>query len=372
MAVAAAFSPWRWTRGRLVVGLALWLAAVTVPMAPVAAQQRQADDPVFTVTNVPVDVSAPNPLQAREKALVEGEKRAFEVLVRRLVAAEDVAKFPTPSDADLETMVKGFEFAEERTAPGRYIALLSVVFRADRIAGMIRGAAVPFVASSAPPVLTIPLVRTSTGVVALGEKTPWRDAWGTVAKAGGLVPMRVLRADAEDLKGLDPEQAFVGDTAVLGRIAERYGVHRVLVSIASGETDGPFAVSGTLYEIGLGEKTAMPAQNAVAADKLTEAAVRHRTKLEEDWKSVAALSHDIADAVVVTVPLKDLAEWVKVRRRISAVASVRRVQVQTLEEGRAVVVVNFVGTRAQLDRAMQQQGLSLVDGGGTGLSIVMR
>lgn len=368
MAVAAAFSPWR-TRGRLMVGLTLWLLAVA---APVQAQQRPVDDPVFTVTNVPVDVSAPNPLQAREKALVEGEKKAFEILVRRLVAAEDVAKFPTPSDADLETMIKGFEFAEERTAPGRYIALLSVVFRADRIAGMIRGAAVPFVALSAPPVLTIPLVRTSTGVVALGDKTPWRDAWGPVAKAGGLIPMRVLRGDAEDTKALDPEQAFVGDLAALGRIAERYGVQRVLVSIATGETEGPFAVSGTLYEIGLGEKVAMPAQTGVAADKLTEAAVRHRTKLEEDWKSVAALSHDIADAVIAVVPIKDLAEWVKVRRRISAAASVRKVQVQALEEGRAVVLVNFVGTRAQLDKALQQQGLALVDGGGAGLSIVTR
>jgi hypothetical protein len=214
-------------------------------------------------------------------------------------------------------------------------------------------------------------MRGATGVVALDEKTPWREAWSNVAKAGGLVPTPLLRADATDLKAINPEQAFVGDMAALGRLAERYGAQRILVSVATGEPDGPFAVSGTVYDFTIGDKVAMPAQSGVAAAKLIEAAVRQRTKLEEDWKSVATLSHDIADAVVVVVPLKDLAEWVNIRRRISAAVSVRRVQVQSLEEGRAIVVVNFIGTRPQLDKALEQRGLALVDSGGS-LSIVAR
>ena len=192
-----------------------------------------------------------------------------------------------------------------------------------------------------------------------------------VAKAGGLVPTPLLRADATDLKAINPEQAFVGDMAALGRLAERYGAQRILVSVAAAEPDGPFAVSGTVYDFPTSDKPTLQPQSGVAADKLIDAAVRQRTRLEEDWKAVATLSHDIADAVAVIVPLKDLAEWVNIRRRISAAVSVRRVQVQSLEEGRAIVVVNFVGTRAQLDKALQQRGLALVDSGGS-LSIVTR
>ncbi|TXL82213.1 DUF2066 domain-containing protein [Vineibacter terrae] len=368
MAAAAAFSPWRRTPGRLIMGLALWLGALA---APAMAQPRPVDNPVFTVTNVPVDASAPNPLQAREKAQMEGVKRAFDILVRRLVAAEDIARITPPSDPELESIIKGFEFADERTAPGRYIALLSVVFRPDRISGMLRGAGIPFVDAASPPVLTIPVMRSTAGVVALDEKTPWREAWGNVAKAGGLVPTPLLRADATDLKAINPEQAFVGDMAALSRLAERYGAQRILVSVATGEPDGPFAVSGTVYDFTISDKLTLAPQSGVAIDKLIDAAVRQRTRLEEDWKAVATLSHDIADAVAVVVPLKDLAEWVNIRRRISAAVSVRRVQVQSLEEGRAIVVVNFVGTRAQLDKALEQRGLALVDSGGS-LSIVTR
>jgi hypothetical protein len=268
-------------------------------------------------------------------------------------------------------MVKGFEFAEEHTAPGRYIALLSVVFRADRVAMFLRNAAVPYVDASAPPVLTIPLVRSRDGVVPLDQKTAWRDAWSRVARAGGLVPTPLLRGDDADMKLLEAEQAFVGNVAVLGKVAERYGARRVMVSIATGETEGPFVISGTIYDLSTGDKTAVPAQEGVAADKLVDAAVRQRTRLEEDWKSVATLSREISDVLVAIVPLRDLADWVNIRRRIAAAASVRKVQLQALEEGRAIVRVSFIGTRGQLDKALERQGLGMVEDAG-GVSIVTR
>jgi hypothetical protein len=268
-------------------------------------------------------------------------------------------------------MVKGFEFAEERTAPGRYVALLSVVFRADRVSAFLRAAAVPYVDSSAPQVLAIPLTRSRTGVAPLDEKTPWREAWTRVSRAGGLVPMPLLRADAEDLKAIDGEQAFVGDNEALRRVAERYRARRVLVTVATGEGSGPFAVTATIYDVTGGDKAAMAAQNGVAADKLVDAAVAQRTRLEEDWKSVAALSRDVQDTLVAIVPLKDLAEWVKIRRRIAGAVPVRNVQVQALEEGRAIVVVSYIGTRAQLDKALERVGLGIVEEAG-GLSIVAR
>ncbi len=363
--MAADIFAFPWRGGRLVLLLLLGLAA-----APALAQ-RPVDDPVFTVTNVPVEASAANPLQAREKALIEGEKRAFDILVRRLVADADVERVVIPSDAELEMMVKGFEFAEERTAPGKYIALLSVVFYPDRVAGLLRNAGVPYVDASGPPVLTIPLLRTSTGVVPLAEANPWREAWSRVSRAGGLVPTPLLRGDEADTKAIEPEQAFVGDVAALGKVAERYRARRVLVSIATGESEGPFAVSGTLYDLATGDKLAMPARANVPADKLTEAAVQQRTRLEEDWKSVAALSRDISDVLVAVVPLRDLADWVNIRRRIAAAAAVRKVQVQALEEGRAIVVVSFIGTRLQLEKALERQGLGIVDSG-AGPSIVAR
>jgi hypothetical protein len=365
MVAAAAFSPWRRRLARAVVALCCLLPALP------SQAQRPADDPLYTVSNVPVDASAPDPLQARDKALLEGEKRAFDVLLRRLIPEAEIAKLTPPSQPELEAMVKGFEFAEERTAPGRYSALLSVVFRADRIGAYLRGASVPFVESSAPPILAIPVLRSRTGVAPLDEKSAWREAWTRVSRTGGVVPMPVLRADAADLQAIDGEQAFVGDIEALRRVAERYKARRVLVSVASGEGVGPFALSATVFDVASGEKYPLPGQNNVAADKLADAALALRTRLDEDWKSVAALSRDVSDTIVAIVPLKDLAEWVRIRRRISGAVPVRNVEVQALEESRAIVSVSYIGTRAQLDKALERMGLTIVEAAGT-LSIVPR
>ncbi|MCW5747413.1 MAG: hypothetical protein KIT36_14590, partial [Alphaproteobacteria bacterium] len=99
--------------------------------------------------------------------------------------------------------------------------------------------------------------------------------------------------------------------------------------------------------------------------------VRQRTVLEEGWKTVAALSRDVSDTLTAVVPIKDLAEWVRMRRRIAAAVPVRTLQVQTVEESRAIVVLQYVGTRAQLDKAFERLGLSLIESGGE-LSIVNR
>ncbi|QQS12363.1 MAG: DUF2066 domain-containing protein [Rhodospirillales bacterium] len=346
---------------RMFVALAAVAALAGAP-GGAAAQQRGAGDPVFTVTNIPVDATAKTPLEARDKALLEGEKGAFEILVRRLVATDDVSKVGIPTDAEIEQLILGFEFAGERTTANRYIAQLSVAFSPDRMKAYLRAAGVNFIDSSAPPVLALPLTRSKAGVAALDERTPWREAWAKVSAAGGLVPMPAVRGDGADAKLIDPEQAFVGDVAALGRLAQRYGTRRILVSVATGEAEGPFAVTATLYDLGTGDKSTVPPQAGVALDKLVDAAVKHRLKLEDEWKSVAAVSRDFADVIVVTVPIKGLDDWVKLRRRIQTTANVREIQVQSLEQEQAVVRIAFVGTREQFNRALRLQGLAIVDG----------
>ncbi|MBL8674476.1 MAG: hypothetical protein JNL07_06260, partial [Rhodospirillales bacterium] len=121
-------------------------------------------------------------------------------------------------------------------------------------------------------------------------------------------------------------------------------------------------VTATLYDLGTGDKSTVPPQAGVALDKLVDAAVKHRLKLEDEWKSVAAVSRDFADVIVVTVPIKGLDDWVKLRRRIQTTANVREIQVQSLEQEQAVVRIAFVGTREQFNRALRLQGLAIVDG----------
>ena len=125
----------------IALGLALVLAV------PSALAQR--GDPIFTVGGVLIEASGPDPMKARDKALVDGEKKAFDLLIRRLIAEADVEKLPPVEPGQLETMVSGFEFENERPSANRYVATLRVAFVPDQIRGYLRGAGVA--SSSASP-----------------------------------------------------------------------------------------------------------------------------------------------------------------------------------------------------------------------------
>lgn len=338
---------------RLITALALAL----VLAAPIAQAQR--GDPVFTVGGIPIEASGADPVKARDKALADGEKKAFELLMRRIVAEADVEKLPPLEPAQVAAMVSGFEFESERPSANRYVAVLRVAFIPDQIKGYLRGAGVSFIDRMATPMLVVPLVRSKLGVSPLDERTEWREAWTRVAAVDGIVPTTLVKADKADQDALSPEQAFVGDLAAIAKLAERYNAKRVLVVIATGEPEGPFTLSAAMYELAIGERFDQPEVTSVAANKLLEAAVRQRTRIEEEYKAIAAVSRDWANAVEAVVPIKALADWIKIRKRLSNSPLIRRVDVRALESEQAYVRLEYYGSREQLDRALGQLKLAL-------------
>ena len=61
----------------------------------------------------------------------------------------------------------------------------------------------------------------------------------------------------------------------------------------------------------------------------------------------------------VAVPLRGLDEWLKIRRRIGAVASIKRVDLARLSIDAAEVEILYIGNSGQLALAMAQSGLAL-------------
>ena len=335
----------------IALGLALVLAV------PAALAQR--GDPIFTVGGVLIDAAGPDPIKAREKALPDAEKKALELLIRRLVAEVDVEKVPPLEPAQIETMVSGFEFENERSSANRYVATLRVAFLPDQVRGYLRGAGVAFVDRMATPLLVVPLVRSKVGVSPLEEKNEWHEAWTRVGAIDGIVPMTLIKADKPDQDTMSPEQAFVGDMAAIAKLAERYNAKRVLMVIAIGEPEGPYTISAALYDLVIGERFDRPQLTGVAAGKLLEAAVRLRTRIEEDYKAIATVSRDWANAVEAVVPIGTLADWIKIRKRLQHSPIIRRVDVRALESERAYVRVEHFGSREQLEKALGQLNLTL-------------
>jgi hypothetical protein len=314
----------------------------------------------FTVAGVEVDVTGSDAVQARELGLREARRKAYAMLAERLVAPEARARVAMADDARLQGMVRGIEFVRERSAPGRYIATLNVVFSPAAVKGWLAGSGVRSGETVARPTLVIPLWKGKSGVEPLDDQNTWRDAWRSLDTTGSATPVTVVRGDLPDQNSASAEQAYVGDISALSRLNERYRAPVVIVAVVEGDKEGgPLTLSGLRYDTQTGARSEIPSETVPGAGQLADAAKTIHARLDEQWRGVAVVRRDSQDSLDVYVPLRALGEWVQVRQRLGSVPAVRNVVVRILEADRADLRLEYFGTPEELQRTLALAGLTL-------------
>jgi hypothetical protein len=336
-----------------------FVVAFSAILAVASGAFAQGANNAYTVGDVDVDVTAADAIQARQQGILEARRKAARMLVERLVAPEDRARIVMPDDARLESMVRGVEFVRERSAPGRYIATLNVVFAPDAVKGWLGGAGARVGETVQRSALVIPLWKDRSGVEPLNDRNAWRDAWQALDTAGSAVPVTVVRGDQSDQGAISPEEAYVGDLSALSRLNERYRAPTIIVAVAEGEKDGPLTVGGLRYDTQTGARSELPGASVQSAAQLGDAVKQMHARLDEQWRGVAVVRRDSQDALDVFVPIRTLGDWVQVRQRLGSVPAVKGVVVRTLEADRAELRLEYFGTTDDLQRTLAQAGLAL-------------
>ncbi|MFO1157417.1 MAG: DUF2066 domain-containing protein [Reyranellaceae bacterium] len=337
-----------------------WFSTIAAALIVAIAACVGAHAQDFTVTDVNVDVTAPDAIQARDQGIREARRKAATLLVERMVPTEDRAKVPAANDAQLESMVRGIEFVRERTAPGRYIATLNVVFSPGPVKAWLGESGVKTTETVSRPALVIPLWKGPSGVEPLDDRNAWREAWRTLDTASSAVPVTLLRGDQLDQNAVTAEQAYVGDVSALARLTDRYRAPVIVVAIVEGDKDtGPLTVGGLRYDAQTGARSEIAKETVPGAAQLGDAAKKMHAKLDEQWRGMATIRRDSQDVLEVYVPIRALGDWVQIRQRLGAVPAVKNVQVRTLEADRADLRLEYFGTPEELQRILAQAGLTL-------------
>jgi len=349
---------------RRIVALVVILGCV-LGAAPVA--RAAADEAVFRVDGVAVDVTAADAETARARALLDGQRAAFARLVARIVPAAAIARLPTLDDDALTRLVKGFEVGDERVAPKRYIATLSFRFDGPAVSALLRENQVPFALTRARPLLVLPLYDTDRGLLLWEDDNAWRLAWSRLAPSDALIDVIAPLGELADITAIDAKQAAAGERDALDRIAARYDGGDVAVATAEAARDSLVetpSVRVTVYRyrndtVSVGGGTYAGEAWETLDDVLGRAAEETRRQIEEAWKEANLLRFDQVQNIEVDVIFGTLAEWLDIRRRINAVAVVRRARVTALSTRFARVAIEFLGDDDQLTEALAAKNLVL-------------
>jgi hypothetical protein len=322
------------------------------------------------VHGVDVDVTAASAAAAREQAIVEAQRKAFERLIAKLSTQGRAQSVPTPQGGALDELVRDFEIDSEKASAVRYIATFTVRFKPAAIRSLLKSEHVTFTETASKPLLVLPLYRADGALSLWDDPNPWRDAWGRQGPTNGFVPLTVPYGDIADVQDISADQALARDPDRIQAIAKRYGAAGVLLALATLRTDsksGKPTLDVTATRLGpvLPEQTLVfsfgdePTMDALL-DKAVDAV---RKGVEDAWKRDNQLRFDALQTLTIKVPIGSLSDWVEVRRRLAAVPSVSKTEIVSLSRDGAVLALTFPGDGDQLAAALAQHDLALSQDG---------
>ena len=335
---------------RFILAFGLFLAS------PVAAGN------VFQVDRIKVDVSATSTTLARSTALQQGQARALSIAMRRLAKQEEWEKLPDIRTLDIENMVEVLRISDEKTGPTRYLATLSIQFKAAPLRDLLRSYGVAVTEVQSKPALLLPVLEDLQGLQAWGEhwwQTSWRDFDIDNNPALLLLPLGGL----DDSLIANAEDILIGDPTKLQMLNDRYGTQTVIVAHALADVEGQLGV--TAYIFGEEEsdvivrtyRTGEPHEDMgrVAIEEIASA-------LAERWKQVAAVASDEKQILRVRADYPSLKEWTRLLSRINEAKLVREVTIVELAKSYAYLDLAYIGSVTQLGGNLGQRGLMLVEG----------
>lgn len=339
--------------------------AIALLIAPIPGL---AQDKVFTVDDVAVDVTAQSASAARELAIAEGHRKAYERLIDRLVPSGDQGSAPALDADRIAELVSGFEVANEKTSDVRYLASLRFDFSPEAVRRLLREAGVPFAETRSKTVLVLPVLRRAGALLLWDSVNDWHKAWASLPPADGLVPMVVPAGDLADIASIGPEQALAGEEARINAIARRYGASDALLAYAVLSYNGAsgrasLQVTATRFGAAASERTIVQRFEAAAGEDpralMDRAAAVIRTEVEENWKRDNVLRFDERRRLIAVAPVSGIAEWIMLRQRLEDVAFVEKSELLTLSRGEAKLRLSYLGDEEQLALALAQRDLSL-------------
>ena len=170
--------------------LCLLLAFVVI-----AGMSRSAAADIWTVSGVSVDVTSESAAKAKLLAIGEAQEKAFDRLVDRLVPAKSAAKLKALGPDQVGRLLAGLSIEEERTAPKRYIAKLSIRFLANKTRALFGRFGVEYAEKQSEPVLVVPVWVTPKGADIWSGDNPWHKAWAELDLNNALIPILLPLGD---------------------------------------------------------------------------------------------------------------------------------------------------------------------------------
>lgn len=352
---------------RTALYVSLVLAVIGIGRHALAAQ-----DSVFTIQGIEVDITADNAATARDQALTKAQQTAFQRLAERLLPEGNAEGFTPPETAVISSMINDFEITEEKLSSVRYIGTYTFRFNGDAVRNYMSGGGYAYTDVGSKPVMVLPFYQWGSKTILWDENNPWLTTWQEKVPAQGLVPLIVPIGDAQDVSDINDNEALTYNPSHLERMADRYGAGDTIIALAAPSwTNGnttqtaPDVLNIMLYRTtDMGpqytDNIKVTTKNDDTQNSLFgRAAKKVRTLLQSDWKSRTMVSPEHDNSLRARISFSSMMEWAETQKALRRVQGIKNVKLLSLTPAEAQIELNFQGDERRLRLALAQRDITL-------------
>jgi hypothetical protein len=367
------------------------LAIVCFACAALAGPAHAADprDKVFTIAKYPVEARAANAVEAKDKAITEGQQAALRSLLRRIVPVTAYDRLRKLGRLETGPLFDGMAVRSERNSRVEYIASLDFSFSPDGVRRLLDGRGIPYVDEPAKPVGLVLAYVAPRGpdlpadLAQDAGQSAWLAAWTGLDLENTVTPL-VAEAASRHVHADTLAAAIAGEAGAMRTIAAEHRREPLLVAIAS-----PDLAKRRLTVTLLGEDMVgsfrlvrnyklLPGETAYTMEL---AAVVTLGIVEGRWKEVRAPARrsDVTsvstpqtaplpwrgETVRLFVEYPDRGAWQSIRRHLAALPEASGMQVGGISARGAEVTLLFPGGGQALATVLARDGYELEPIGNT-------
>lgn len=347
----------------------------------------QNETPFYTIENIESDVTDESAVKAREKALLEGQRKALELLLQRLSGTSTSweTEIKSLKDSDISNLVADFEVTQEKSSTVRYIATLTYRFKLHAINELLARFGIIPHERSIPSLLIIPILKIGTKQYLWEDENVWRMLWQEGTLSSSNIPLRIPLGDLEDIQILDSSQAMALNLPALDQMAERYkatGGAIVVVATLNSDIISPMvkesiplnahSVDVSILDPSLPQtevKIPMPPLQEGSEDSITlsrhllDRALRETLRfLNSEWHNNIPRKSIASQDMEFTASFSSKNEWLRIRRALDTLKNdhvIVSYLVQSLNPQTASIMIKFRGEVSTILHTFQAQNLNI-------------
>lgn len=345
---------------------------------------------LYEVTDIMVDKTAVNAVEAREQAMVDARNQAYQKLAARILPATQVQQLQIPEDLVISSLIDSLQVESEKLSSTRYHGDVSVAFNPSAVRAHFGpyGNYVQQVdrlwekqrlrAASQKSFLILPWYENSGSTALLwGDQNPWAKEWQTVASMeNGIYQSQFIVpvGDVLDIRDFSPSGPLTYNDLRLQQLAARYGTEETIIALAERNPQTMvvklYATSrGAPEEVGSYE---VPVQsedadlsNAVimALERLdnmamTTSATEQPNVMIPQNSTDTAIDGTLQDYKAVTA-YGTLQEWLSIKSTLDSIPVIKNLTVINLSPKQAQLRFQYRGSPTQLNTILESYGFGL-------------